>query len=600
MTRCAAQGMARLGARAPAAVLHRVHRAFSTASPSTKPVFFDMKCSNNAARIRLWMALKKPGGMADTVETRTITYPDIKTREFTAINPLKKVPALIRTDGTTVFESNVILNYLEDKYGDVGPSMKPPTPEGRQEMDLLCRLHDLYVASPNNTSPGFSHNQGAMYLSTGWHGLARGMDLPARSAKLSELWQQMCWLEAHLAKGGGPHLCGEALTLADLTWFPTCVFMEYMLPRNFGWPHLFNASTTVPAQTPTPALARWYTALRTQNAAFGQVHSDIWDYWVEMEDKGQFGPIREEVAAHLGVGVASGAQKVTYGVPQITSLNYQVAPPPGKAIGRYIEQPDKGDVVDEHTACDVTMRDGRELAPAATLNTMGFELATWPTKCADFRDDQAVVDSYYGEMMELVKQASGASRVFIFDHTIRESGNTNLNTAAGGAAAPVPRVHCDYTADGAPRRLEQLGKEGIFSRVRGRVLTEDDVAELANGRFAFINVWRSICDEHPVMQKPLAVCDERSVASADRMLYELRFPDRTGENYSLVHSEEHAWYYYPKMAKDEALVFKVYDKQEDGPRFVFHTAFEDPSTPPDAPPRKSIEVRAIAFFDTRV
>ena len=37
-----------------------------------------------------------------------------------------------------------------------------------------------------------------------------------------------------------------------------------------------------------------------------------------------------------------------------------------------------------------------------------------------------------------------------------------------------------------------------------------------------------------VLQQPLAVCDERSVPESDRFLYELRFPDRTGENYSLT------------------------------------------------------------------
>ena len=41
----------------------------------------------------------------------------------------------------------------------------------------------------------------------------------------------------------------------------------------------------------------------------------------------------------------------------------------------------------------------------------------------------------------------------------------------------------------------------------------------------------------------------------------------------------------------------MYDKKEDGPRFVFHSAFTDPSSPPDAPPRRSIEVRAIVFYD---
>lgn len=119
----------------------------------------------------------------------------------------------------------------------------------------------------------------------------------------------------------------------------------------------------------------------------------------------------------------------------------------------------------------VTMRDARELHPPASLDALGFALQSWPTKCDDFEDDDAVVATYYGEMMDLVKAASGAERVFIFDHTVRESGNTNLNAAAGGSAAPVPRVHCDYTASGAPRRLQQLGAEGIYSRLRGRVLT---------------------------------------------------------------------------------------------------------------------------------
>ena len=110
----------------------------------------------------------------------------------------------------TVFESNVILSYLEDKYKEAGPSLEPATAEGRQAMQLLCRVHDLYIASPNCTAPGFSHSQGAMYLSNGWHGPARGMDLPTRAAKLGEIWKQLSWLEAQVQKEarGGPHLLG--------------------------------------------------------------------------------------------------------------------------------------------------------------------------------------------------------------------------------------------------------------------------------------------------------------------------------------------------------------------------------------------------------
>jgi len=567
-------------------------RSLSAAPTPRKPIFFDMVHSNNAARVRLWMALKRDGGMDDEIETRVIKYPDLQTPEFAAVNPLKKVPALIRVDGTTVFESNVILSYLEDKY-HLGRSFKPSTADGRQEMELLCRIHDLYIASANTTAPGFSHSQGAMYLSTGWHGPARGMDLQTRAAKLGEIWRQLNWLEAEVTKlsSGGPHLLGEQLTLADLTWFPTCVFMEFILPRFFGWPHLFDPDTIQPAPTPFPRLAAWYTAVQC-TPAFASVRSDILGYWEQMEAAGQFDSILDEMAAATDPSL-----KFTYGVPQTVALNYQEPPPPGKATGRYINQLDRGDMVDEYASAPVKMHDGRELHPPATLQTMGFTLKSCPTKCADFRDDEEVVGTYYAEMMELVKQTSGADRVFIFDHTVRESGNTNLNAAAGSSAAPVPRVHCDYTATGAPRRLEQLGEEGIFSRLRGRMLSGEEIAELAAGRFAFINVWRSICEEHPVMQKPLAVCDENSVPHSDRFLYELRFPDRTGENYSLQHSSNHKWYYYSRQMRDECLVFKVYDKKEDGPRFVFHTAFDDASSPPDAPPRKSIEVRAIAFYD---
>ena len=120
------------------------------ATPLSKPVFYDMQHSNNAARIRLWRSLKT--GMDDAIERRVVAYPDLKSPEFAAINPLKKVPAFIRADGTCVFESAVILDYLEDLYADAAPSFKPPTAEGRQLMQLFIRIHDLY-SKPRHSTP---------------------------------------------------------------------------------------------------------------------------------------------------------------------------------------------------------------------------------------------------------------------------------------------------------------------------------------------------------------------------------------------------------------------------------------------------------------
>jgi hypothetical protein len=65
-----------------------------------------------------------------------------------------------------------------------------------------------------------------------------------------------------------------------------------------------------------------------------------------------------------------------------------------------------------------------------------------------------------------------------------------------------------------------------------------------------------------------------------------------------MHSPKQEWYYFPQMRRDEALVFKVFDSKKDGrARFVPHTSFENPLAPAGAAPRRSIEVRTLAFFD---
>lgn len=241
-----------------------------------KIVFYDMVVSNNAARIRLWLKYKQ----VPDVETKLVTYAELKTEEYKKANPLQKVPGLILADGTTVFESNVILSFLEDKYSSSGPTFKPPTPEARCHMELLCRIHDLYIASPNCTQPGFSHTQGSMYLS--------GMDLKTRAAKVAEIWQQLTWLNDHMK---APYMCGDAVSLADFTWYPTTIFMEFMLPRVFEWPDIFNKEGG-----PFPKIYAWWQML-TAKKEFADVRNDIYGILAEMEGGGHFKHIIDEVKA---------------------------------------------------------------------------------------------------------------------------------------------------------------------------------------------------------------------------------------------------------------------------------------------------------------
>jgi hypothetical protein len=111
-----------------------------------------------------------------------------------------------------------------------------------------------------------------------------------------------------------------------------------------------------------------------------------------------------------------------------------------------------------------------------------------------------------------------------------------------------------------------------------------------------INLWRPI--RGPLRDAPLAVCDVESVAPEDLVPSDLVYRNRVGETYAVTYNPSHRWYYVPEMQPHEALLLKCYDSETDGrARFLPHTAFVDPTTPEDAPPRESIELRTLVFHE---
>jgi hypothetical protein len=227
----------------------------------------------------------------------------------------------------------------------------------------------------------------------------------------------------------------------------------------------------------------------------------------------------------------------------------------------------------------MTVRNGRPIAERLSLDEHGFIFVEHKTKVADFFDSEQLEWVYYPEVEQLIKSASGASRVVIFDHTLRSGDETERETKL--IREPVLSAHNDYTEWSGPNRVRE-------------VLPEEAEALLAS-RFAIIQVWRAI--NQPIQSNPLAVADAKSVAMDDLLIAERRYPHRVGQTYRLKYSPNHRWFYFPEMRRDEALVFKVYDSETDGrARFTPHTSFKDPAAPPDARPRQSIEVRAFAFF----
>jgi hypothetical protein len=97
--------------------------------------------------------------------------------------------------------------------------------------------------------------------------------------------------------------------------------------------------------------------------------------------------------------------------------------------------------------------------------------------------------------------------------------------------------------------------------------------------------------------EPLALCDATTLSEDNLLASDLRYPDRTGETYAVTYNPNQRWYYFPKMEADEFVLIRCFDSAQKGAaRFSAHGAFDDPNTLPDAPPRESIETRALVFF----
>ncbi len=224
----------------------------------------------------------------------------------------------------------------------------------------------------------------------------------------------------------------------------------------------------------------------------------------------------------------------------------------------------------------------RPVADGLTLDVQGFALVPAPTAVTDFYDEAQLQESYYPEAENLVKQATGATRVVVFDHTIRRRTPGVEDRTPGIPRQPVTRVHGDYTEISGPQRV--------------RDLMGSEADDLLSRRFAIINVWRPI--RGPLYDAPLALCDATSLATGDLVPQDLIYRDRTGEIYGLTYNPAHRWYYAPAMQADEALLLKCFNSQTDGrARFMPHTSFADPNAPADMPPRESIELRTLVFFD---
>lgn len=284
----------------------------------------------------------------------------------------------------------------------------------------------------------------------------------------------------------------------------------------------------------------------------------------------------------------------------------------------------KGVDIDGHI---LPIADARSLegTQARSLSANGFELIDCPLakNTIDFFDQTQVIGRYYDHCVHAVEAATGA-KAYAFDHNVRSAtGKNSKQKIKGGqeVQGPAHVVHGDYTLTSAPQRLRDLANPPALNDTyrpllaEGHSLIDDALVNRVfaeSGRFAIINLWRNIAPE-PVATHPMAFCDGQTVVPDDLVVFEIHYADRVGENYFAKHAADHGWYYYPQVTPDEAILIKQWDSAgtmaaTDGAAsdaseptapcsFSFHSAFEDPNTPDDAPDRWSIEVRCLVVYD---
>ncbi|KAJ5103043.1 hypothetical protein N7532_003572 [Penicillium argentinense] len=258
-----------------------------------------------------------------------------------------------------------------------------------------------------------------------------------------------------------------------------------------------------------------------------------------------------------------------------TTLNFlkeneDGSPPSPSYVGKP-ETYDKPTVSISVTIHDVS---GRELD--YSLDDQGFQFYYHESAEKDFLDDEKIKREYYPETERLLKDATGGSRVFIFDHTIRRAPKDASREAA--LRGPVQRVHIDQTYSASKNRVSYHLPE--------------DAPELLKGRYQIINVWRPI---RTILKDPLTVADAHTVSDNDLVPVGLIYPDRAGETFAVKPDPNIKWYYRYGQMPNLVTLIKCFDSKTDGrARRVPHSAFVNPETENEAD-RESIEVRALVF-----
>ena len=156
------------------------------------------------ATFRVRIALNLKGLVPEEIIQINLMKGEQREASFRAVNPMMAIPALIDGDGSALFESLAIIEYLDETHPN--PPLLPRDPRGRARVRgiaqlIACDSHPLIVPRVRE------------YLEHEFK-----LDEATRT-KWCQHWHTaaLTALEAHLKDGATGRYChGDAITLADI------------------------------------------------------------------------------------------------------------------------------------------------------------------------------------------------------------------------------------------------------------------------------------------------------------------------------------------------------------------------------------------------
>ena len=264
---------------------------------------------------------------------------------------------------------------------------------------------------------------------------------------------------------------------------------------------------------------------------------------------------------------------------------------PGSTVLRRFTAPGASINTGRYESHAVQVRNGRSLQDAFRTDTHGFEIVAHCSAVGDFTDKAEVDAVYIPEVVEFIKERTGADEVVSRGAVLRRSAAP----AEHGSQPQAALVHIDYGPEGA-------------EMTAARVYAEQFPDGPGYRRALATSFWRVFSP--PPQDWPLALCDFRSLRDDEGLPNQLYFVDRIPDDplaavvdeskmitsgSEFLFSPDHEWWYFPDMTRDEILFFVFNDSDHRRAWRVLHSAFRDP-TVDGAVPRHSIEVRSFAFF----